>query len=42
MSLWNIYRLKKIIDIAKKMEKKIVLLGSSLIRMLETIISTSL
>ncbi|CAJ0866008.1 13960_t:CDS:2 [Entrophospora sp. SA101] len=33
----NVYRLKKVIEIAKKTEKKIVLLGSSLLKMMKAI-----
>jgi ribonuclease J len=38
----NVYRLKKVIEIAKKIDKKIVLLGKSLDRMMATIVKTSL
>jgi len=38
----NVYRLKKIIEIAKKYQKKILLLGSSLLKMLKAIQKVSL
>jgi ribonuclease J len=38
----NVYRLKKIIEIAKKYDKKILLLGSSLTKMLKAIQKVSL
>jgi ribonuclease J len=38
----NVYRLKKVIEIAKKTEKKIVLLGSSLMKMMKVIQKASL
>jgi len=38
----NVYRLKKVIEIAKKTEKKIVLLGSSLLKMMKAINKASL
>jgi ribonuclease J len=38
----NVYRLKKVIEIAKKTERKIVLLGSSLLRMMHVIEKASL
>jgi ribonuclease J len=33
----NVYRLKKVIEIAKETDKKIVLLGSSLLKMMKII-----
>jgi len=38
----NVYRLKKVIEIAQKTHKKIVLLGSSLLRMMKAINKASL
>jgi len=38
----NVYRLKKVIEIAKKKQRKIVLLGSSLIKMMTVINKASL
>jgi len=38
----NVYRLKKVIEIAKKTDKKIVLLGSSLLKMMKAIQKASL
>jgi len=38
----NVYRLKKVIDIAKKSKRKIVLLGSSLLKMMKIINNASL
>jgi len=38
----NVYRLKKVIEIAKRTDKKIVLLGSSLLKMMKAIQKASL
>lgn len=38
----NVYRLKKVIEIAKLTQKKIVLLGSSLLKMMKVINKVSL
>ena len=38
----NVYRLKKVIEIAKKTDKKLVLLGSSLEKMKKVIVKASL
>jgi ribonuclease J len=38
----NVYRLKKVIEIAQKTDKKIVLLGSSLLKMMKAINKASL